>query len=46
MRNKIYTLVGLVLATLMMTSCLKDDDNDDNGSSFRDTAITGFTWGS
>ena len=31
MRNKIYTLVGLVLATLMMTSCLKDDDNDDNG---------------
>ena len=45
MRNKIYTLVGLVLATLMMTSCLKDDDNDDNGSSFRDTAITGFTLG-
>ena len=44
MRNKIYTLVALMMATLTMTSCLKDDD-EKNSVSYKDTAILSFSLG-
>ena len=44
MRNKIYTLVALMVATLTMTSCLNSDD-ENNGVSYKDTAILSFSLG-
>ena len=44
MRNKIYTLVALMVATLTITSCLKDDD-EKNSVSYKDTAILSFSLG-
>lgn len=44
MRNKIYTLVALMMATLTVTSCLNDDD-ENKRVSYRDTAIINFTLG-
>ena len=44
MRNKIYTLVALMMATLTITSCLKDDDEKE-GVSYKDTAILSFSLG-
>ena len=44
MRNKIYTLVAFMMATLTMTSCLKDDD-EKNSVSYKDTAILSFSLG-
>ena len=44
MRNKIYTLVALMVATLTMTSCLKDDDEKESVS-YKDTAILSFSLG-
>ena len=44
MRNKIYTLVALMMATLTITSCLKDDDEKESVS-YKDTAILSFSLG-
>ncbi|MCR5077539.1 MAG: DUF6242 domain-containing protein [Prevotella sp.] len=44
MSNKIYSFVALLMATFMMVSCLKDD-NDDTVTTYNDTAITSFTLG-
>ena len=44
MRNKIYILVALMMATLTMTSCLKDDD-EKTIVSYKDTAILSFSLG-
>ena len=44
MRNKIYTFVALMMATLTMTSCLNDDD-ENKSVSYKDTAITSFSLG-
>lgn len=44
MRNKIYSLVALLVATLTMTACLGDKE-EGQGVSYRDTAITSFTLG-
>lgn len=44
MRNKIYSLVAFIVATLTVTSCLNDSE-ENTGTTYRDTAITGFTLG-
>ena len=44
MRNKIYSFIALLTATLAMTSCLKDNE-EKNSATYKDTAILNFSLG-
>ncbi len=44
MRNKIYSFIALLTATLAMTSCLKDNE-EKNSTTYKDTAILNFSLG-
>lgn len=45
MRNKIYSLFAILTASLLLTSCMKDEETDKNNVTYGDTAITAFSLG-
>lgn len=44
MRNKIYSLFAILTASLLLTSCMKDEETDKNNVTYGDTAITLSHW--